>query len=362
MLTAITLLVSAAFLIVSLAACSGGAGLSTVQGEQTPDRATTQLASNCRTVRHTAGETEICGRPEKIVALSPYTLEPILALGLQPAGFANHAPFTGKQYDRPAQQIPYLGDRVTTQPANVGTAYEPSIEAILEIQPDLIVGNKWLREYETLSSIAPTIFLKSSDVEANLRAIAQAVGQPEKAEELIASIQQRIADSRQDFAAIVAERPQLLVLASSDTREFQVFRPSENLCGFLPSELGFQIVSPLETEQSKSGRTGWQGATPISLETLPQLDEADAIVLLGSDSKTLNQFEDLDRFKQDQTAALKETWEKNAIAQSLKASREGRVYYIPTYLCLGLPGPIGTELYLNELREQMLPAPEAAEQ
>ncbi|MGP1387546.1 MAG: hypothetical protein ACTS2F_28560 [Thainema sp.] len=27
----------------------------------------------------------------------------------------------------------------------------------------------------------------------------------------------------------------------------------------------------------------------------------------------------------------------------------------PAYLCLGLPGPIGTELYLEELQEQLLP-------
>lgn len=46
---------------------------------------------------------------------------------------------------------------------------------------------------------------------------------------------------------------------------------------------------------------------------------------------------------------------KNEIAQSLEASKEGRVYYIPAYMCLGLTGAIGTELYLNELKTQLLP-------
>lgn len=62
----------------------------------------------------------------------------------------------------------------------------------------------------------------------------------------------------------------------------------------------------------------------------------------------------MDRFEEHQLTDFEQAWEKNALAQSLNASKAGRVYFIPAYLCLGLPGPIGTELYLNELREQML--------
>ena len=52
---------------------------------------------------------------------------------------------------------------------------------------------------------------------------------------------------------------------------------------------------------------------------------------------------------------MKQAWAKNAIAQSLDASKSDRVYFIPAYLCLGLPGTIGTELYLEELERQLLP-------
>lgn len=70
------------------------------------------------------------------------------------------------------------------------------------------------------------------------------------------------------------------------------------------------------------------------------------------------QYESLSQndFVQHQLQSLQQQWQKNAIAQSLNASKAGRVYFIPAYLCLGLPGPIGTELYLNELRAQLLPA------
>ena len=39
----------------------------------------------------------------------------------------------------------------------------------------------------------------------------------------------------------------------------------------------------------------------------------------------------------------------------MDASKAGRVYFIPTYLCAGLPGAIGTKLYLEELEQQLLP-------
>jgi iron complex transport system substrate-binding protein len=41
------------------------------------------------------------------------------------------------------------------------------------------------------------------------------------------------------------------------------------------------------------------------------------------------------------------------IAQSLDASQAGQVYFVQGYLCATLPGPIGTELYLEELQEQL---------
>ncbi|MEN9519635.1 MAG: hypothetical protein RLZZ381_2223, partial [Cyanobacteriota bacterium] len=46
--------------------------------------------TDCRTIEHEVGETEVCGQPERIVVLGPYVLEPLLTLGVQPIGFADH--------------------------------------------------------------------------------------------------------------------------------------------------------------------------------------------------------------------------------------------------------------------------------
>ena len=55
----------------------------------------------------------------------------------------------------------------------------------------------------------------------------------------------------------------------------------------------------------------------------------------------------------NQLQTIKQAWSTNTIAQSLRASKENRVYFIPTYLCRGVPAPIGTQLVLKQLQEQL---------
>lgn len=95
----------------------------------------------------------------------------------------------------------------------------------------------------------------------------------------------------------------------------------------------------------------------ISVETLPQLDkEADLIFMFGSSFSQAKKLRGPDDFEAQQMSALREAWQKNKIAQSLDASKTGRVHFMPYALCAGLPGAIGTGLYLEELKEQLLPA------
>ena len=93
---------------------------------------------------------------------------------------------------------------------------------------------------------------------------------------------------------------------------------------------------------------------PISLETLPQFNHADLIILLGHNFSDLQQISSSQDFEDHQLSKLKQAWEKNEIAQSLDASKAGKVYFIPAYLCAAYPGPIGAEFYLEELKEQLL--------
>ena len=321
------------------------------QISQSSDGTIFTVSSNpdsCRTIEHGVGETKICGQPQRIVVLGPFYLELLLALDMQPTGYGDHAAFHQGDYTNPGQQIPYLGDRITQPIANVGSAYTPSVEAIVKNQPDLIIGVEG-NDYETLAKIAPTLLLTDRhDTEHNLITIAQAVDRTEQAEQLLSQTQQQIAAARESFASLVATHPRVALLSSSELQDIRLANSSAP-CSLLIEALGFQLVLPPGSINDNAS-----DYMSISLETLPQLNEANTVILLGHNFKDLDQLQSMERFEELQVSNVKQAWEKNAIAQFLDASKAGRVYFIPVYLCRGLPGPIGTELYLEELKEQLL--------
>jgi iron complex transport system substrate-binding protein len=328
-------------------------------GAITPSRDTpapiVNSTTTCRTIDHQMGQTEVCGQPERIVALGPNLLELLLVLQVQPVGFGDHIQFHTQDYDNPAMQIPYLGDRVTTRPINVGLNYTPNLEAVLRSQPDLIVGPSYVdgKTYEALSQIAPTLILDWFDPDTNLRTIATALDKSEQAEAALAQRQQTVQQARQHFAPLVATHPKVLMLSSTDLSEIRLFTPYENSCATLVEELGFELVFPPGLNPAQL-----QNSLLISLEQISQMNQADWVMLFGVDFAATGKSTDPDSFQQHQLTRLQQSWETSAIAQSLDASKAGQVYFIPVYLCLGLPGPIGTELYLEELREQLLPLAE----
>lgn len=183
---------------------------------------------------------------------------------------------------------------------------------------------------------------------AGVAAIAQAVRRPQKAEDLIANRQKQIAQARKNFAPTIAAHPKVLLLNSVEMQEFRLISRQDS-CGSLIERLGFQLIYP----------PGWDAANPyipaLSLEALPQPDDADSIILFGDNTYKFDQLQDMSHFEQHQLHSLEQAWQENAIAQSLPATKAERVYFIPTYLCRALPGPIGTGLYLNELQQQLLP-------
>lgn len=308
---------------------------------------------DCRTIEHKLGATEICGQPQRIVVLGPYVLEPLLALNVQPVGYADHVAFHQGDYTAPSQQIPYLGHLITQPLANVGVARNPSLEAIVKVKPDLILGADPIssRHYETLSTIAPTLLFDHTDTVGNLNAMAQALNRTEQAEEVLTQTQKQIASAQKAFANVVATYPQVAFLfASTDVQTLSIPVRPVGLCNSLVETLGFQEIAPPGLDKDSS-----RPLAPISLEALPDLlNDADIVIVLGSNFSDLNQFDSMDNFAEHQLSPLKQSWEKNSITQSINASQAGRVYFLPSYLCGAVPGPIGTELYLKELEAQLL--------
>jgi iron complex transport system substrate-binding protein len=304
-------------------------------------------SNECRNFEHEMGTTKVCGQPQRIVVLGPYYLDPLLSLGVQPIAYGDHAVLhQGDYYDRPTQQIPYVGDRITQPIANVGTAGSPSIEAMVGVKPDLIIGSNDMnaQQYEIFDQIAPTLLLDWTATETNLRTIARSVNRSQQAEQVWQEHQRRIAATRKKLAPLAAKYNKVLVIDSEQLQHIELVDSTVH-CGSMLEKLGFKLVLPSGWVESNFKRV-------TSLEILPQLNEAELIILLGS---SLREFDGSDNFEQRELSELKQAWSENAIAQSLDASKAGRVYSIPAYLCFGFPGAIGTNLYLEELEQQLLP-------
>ncbi|EAZ90636.1 ABC transporter substrate-binding protein [Crocosphaera chwakensis] len=346
-------------LITSLVIIACSSSDTTVQ--QTPN--TNQSNNDCRTIEHALDTTKICGQPEKIVVLSPHHLDLLLSLGYQPTayGFSYAMPGTPQpenKFDNPSQQIPYLGEQVTTQPINLGLGSEPSLEKLAALKPDVIFGeirNKG--SYDLLKQIAPTFIwdvrTMGGQWQETIKDMAKILGEEEKAEQAIATHQKAIDNARKDLASVVEKHPNLLLLGMSNLQnQVAVIQPNTYL-GEVIQGVGFEMVSLPSVE-------GKGPSVPISIEALPQLNEADIIIVLGysadieetletSSEKSLNSFVQISQSKPAQQA-----WQSNKIANSLKASQNDRVYFTTYYLWNGLNGPNGTQLILEQLRDFLL--------
>lgn len=158
------------------------------------------------TVEHAMGSTEISEKPLRIVALDPSYVDATLLLGAELVGYAQY------RQDPENPFAPYLGDvsEETADAVNVGTMAEPNLEKILELQPDLIISAKVRQEalYPQLSKIAPTVFSESTGPtwKENVVLLGQAIGEQEKAEDLVAAYEDR---ARSVGQSILDENPEL---------------------------------------------------------------------------------------------------------------------------------------------------------
>ncbi|MCQ4086336.1 iron-siderophore ABC transporter substrate-binding protein [Saccharibacillus sp. JS10] len=109
--------------------------------------------SATRTITHLKGDSKIPMKPQRVVALSAAYIDHLLTIGEKPVGVNNEERY-GADY------LPYLADQLQGV-ATVGSAEAPNLEAIVQLNPDVILIESRTAEsmYDQLSKIAPTIVL-----------------------------------------------------------------------------------------------------------------------------------------------------------------------------------------------------------
>lgn len=145
-------------------------------------------AGATRTIEHAMGTSQVPMAPERIVVIDTTPLDAALALGIQPVGTI--------RYGQPPE---YLGE-AASEIEVIGQYNRPNLEAILQLQPDLILGAKSISEelYPRLSQIAPTVFTEGAghdwDWKNNFQLFAQALDESAQAKQELAAYEQRLAD------------------------------------------------------------------------------------------------------------------------------------------------------------------------
>ena len=155
-----------------------------------PDGMGTTVADGVfpRTVKHFKGETTIESEPKKIVVISTGQIDDVLALGVVPVGVADAKEADGvpsylkTKYADKASEL----DAIT----KVGKRTAPSIEAITNLKPDLILINSTAKDeaiYESLGKVAPVVVTEGQGLnwKQDFLLIAHAMGAVEKAEQLL---------------------------------------------------------------------------------------------------------------------------------------------------------------------------------
>lgn len=142
--------------IMLLAACGAQSATPAPATEATtppPASATENADNGLRSITHLRGTAEIPVQPQRVVALSAAYIDHLLTIGEKPVGVNNEERYGG-------DYLPYLADELNGV-ATLGSADSPNLEAILQLDPDVILVESRTAEnsYEQLSKIAPTIVL-----------------------------------------------------------------------------------------------------------------------------------------------------------------------------------------------------------
>ncbi|MEK3936648.1 iron-siderophore ABC transporter substrate-binding protein [Sporosarcina sp. FSL W7-1349] len=222
-------------LLIAIAVLAAGCGSSEAeQGSAEQNKDTSDSAGEeSRTITHALGTTEIKGTPKRIVTLYQGANDAAVALGVKPVGivesWAEQPVYNYLKEDLDGVQI-------------VGQETQPNLEEIAKLKPDLIIASKIRHEevYEQLSAIAPTVAHETVFAfDETVELMGQALGQEEKANEIMDSWNERVADFQVKIKEEMGDQwPQHVSVLNFRADHARIY--VTGFAGSILSELGFE--------------------------------------------------------------------------------------------------------------------------
>lgn len=223
------------------------------------------LWADTRTVPTAYGDVTVDGQPQTVVTLYEGALDSAIAVGAQPVGAV---------ITRGGQNVANYIQEAAGDIEIVGTPGETNLEAVIALQPEIILASAWTSEeqYQLLSRIAPTIVLdvpayQEDTWKRELTLFARALGREDRAEEVIARVEQRAAEVRTRVEAATDEGQRDTALVRWMPQGPLVM--SEGLfSATVLASTGFQVD---DADLVKEGRPHSQ---PLSQENLSLMDHS----------------------------------------------------------------------------------------
>ncbi|HML23650.1 MAG TPA: ABC transporter substrate-binding protein [Aggregatilinea sp.] len=257
-----------------------------------------------RTVTDVMGrEVTIDSAPQRIVGMSASITEVLYAIGVTPVGAT-----AGIDYPEAAASLPTFG-----------TGYQPDLEALAALEPDLIIGSADLNAQilDQLEAIAPTVIVliqTPSDVPAVIRLVGQATYHDTSAEYL-AHTYDSLLTLVQDSAP--ADGPSVLIIVG--TLSTPNYGKASTYLGGMVTMLGGTVVGD---DQPDAGP--FPGYAQLSVEQVLDADPDFILTITrGAPGAT----------------PIPEEIAADSVWSSLSAVQNGHVYELDNRLFLESPGP-----------------------
>lgn len=302
-------------LIVLVVAFVAGCGGQNANLNTANTAATGESTNETWSIKHELGTVKLQQVPEKIVVLDTYLLDIALALGLKPIGAASES--TGKQ-----ELPPYLQPYVDYDLRWVGARNDPNLEALTELEPDLIVADlqRHQSNYEALEKIAPTLVVSGSgagDWKTIITQLGEATRQQEKAAAVIVGFEQKLEAGKAELAGKGFQNIAAITLYPKS--QIRIYT-AQSYTGAILQGLGFEL--PYEA--------GGKPFEELSVEAIGDV-KADAFILMQSPEHTADVIPD-----------------EYPIFGNLDVVKAGHAYTVSMEQWLFYRGPLAGEVIIRE--------------
>jgi iron complex transport system substrate-binding protein len=282
-------------------------------------------------IQHKYGTTEIKAAPQRVVTVGMTDQDAALALGVEPVGVVEFSGL-GLAIDKfPWSAAKWGGAR----PKVVGVREDFKFEQIAALRPDLIIGlysGMKKEQYDKLAKIAPTVAQSAEYGDYAMPwkdmtlVTGQALGKRAQAERLIAAVDQRFAQARQQNAQLAGKT--FAVADPFKPGQYAVFGPTDPKVEFLRS-LGMTVPDEIAKVAGK------EQAAVIGSERLDLVD-VDRLVFLSS------------------LPDAKKMVEGDKVYAGLKVAKDDRTVFVP-YNPTGAAISFNTVLSIPYAIDQMVP-------